>query len=146
MKERREEVHKDNQLPKRLSLNPYIFAGLEIEAQEKITGEQNIILEDLDQQRKLNRIIEATQRETGYSPTKLRQSKKGRIGLSTARQACVCLMIEEVVSPSVIGRFICRDHSNVIYIRDNVKDRIGMKGYELLTTMYNDIKSSYERN
>ena len=147
MKERREEDNKDSKELKKIQMNPFIFAVLKEEAQALITGKARKYDIEMGDFNELKEILYITTDLTGYTEKQLKQKTKGRIGLSTTRQAFMIAAYEAVANKSTVGRFINRDHSSVVYTCDTVRGRIGMKGYELLTTIYTDIKQLYnDRN
>jgi chromosomal replication initiation ATPase DnaA len=141
MKEIREEVDKGNKLLQKKSISPYIFAGLP--QQER--GTVNQISYRLDVEtgdvNELDKILNVVTGETGYSASQLRKKTKGRIGLSTARQVFILLGMDRGITLSTVGRFINRDHTTVKYTNETVRERLNTRGYELLTTQYNHIKS-----
>jgi len=144
MKEIREEVNKGKKLPKETITNPYIFVGLPPNTRGRINQESlrlDVETGDVDE---LEVLLNIVTEQTGYSATQLRQKNKGKIGLSTTRQAFMIAAYEAVANKSTVGRFINRDHSNVVYTYDTVRERIGMVGYELLTTIYINIKELFD--
>lgn len=136
----KEEVNKDKQRRACKGMNPMIFVGLEPEAQKDVIGIEKIVDPNFGWQNKLQRILEATTYQTGYTATQLKQKTKGRIGLSTARQAMVHIMVKEVGGRQRIGDFIGRNQSAITIASNEVEERLGKPSWELLTTTYNLIK------
>jgi len=143
MKERREEDNKGNKLPEEIVVNPYIFAGLEKRKQFEISRKVTKIDEEQGYYDALELILEITNELTGYTADQLRQETKGRIGLVTVRQAFIIASYEAVGSKSAVARFINRIPSSVTHTCNEVGERIGTVGYELLTSIYTDIKTVY---
>jgi hypothetical protein len=144
MKER-EEDFKTKQMSGKKTMSPYIFAGLTTEKQGMISGVAKKYDVEMGLFEEMEIIAKGVSDETGYSLSQLRQPKKGRIGLTTTRQVFVLLSKDKGIGSSTVGRFIKRDHASVIFTDTQVRERIGNPGYELLTTVYNQVKENLQK-
>ena len=143
MKER-EEDHKDKQMPTSHKMSPYIYAGLDNDSQSEMVWKADLADDYYATEAKLQRLMDITVAETGYSATQLRHKNKGRIGLSTVRQVFMIIGFDAIGNKKETGKFVNRSHCAVVHSDSVIRDRIGMKGYELLTTTYDNIKDKYE--
>ena len=154
MKEIREEVNKDNQLPRNIGMNPFIFIGLDAGLKQRVRRISSDRATKLDilygWHRDMIEISGVVEEITGYSISDIRSKavvdNSSNVGIKYVRQAFCIAAMDIVDNLAAVGRYIDRSRMQVHYSHNTCRERLNIKGYELLNTIYKKIKEKLDAN